>query len=46
MAYMHAFKKTVQGASILPVFQGGAPAGNESISMYQNSLGIAYSWKL
>ncbi len=46
VAYMHAFENTVQGASILPVFMGGAPAGNERISMHQNSFGIGYSWKL
>ncbi|MBL0163734.1 MAG: outer membrane protein transport protein [Xanthomonadales bacterium] len=45
-AYMHAFKNTVEGASILPVFMGGAPAGNERISMYQNSFAIGYSWRL
>lgn len=45
MAYMHAFENSVNGASILPVFFGGAPAGNERISMYQNSIGIAYAWK-
>lgn len=45
MAYMHAFSKTVQGASILPVFMGGVPGGNERISMYQNSIGISYGWK-
>lgn len=44
--YMHAFSHSVQGASILPVFMGGAPAGNERISMYQNSVGIGYAWKL
>jgi long-chain fatty acid transport protein len=44
--YMHAFGHSVQGPSILPVFMGGAPAGNERISMYQNSVGIGYAWKL
>ena len=46
VAYMHAFKHAVQGPSILPIFMGGAPAGNEKISMYQNSIGMGYSWKL
>jgi long-chain fatty acid transport protein len=46
LSYMHAFGNTVQGASILPVFLGGAPAGNERITMYQNSIGVSYSWKL
>lgn len=45
VAYTHAFENSVQGASILPVFMGGQPAGNERISMYQNSLGVGYAWK-
>ncbi len=46
MAYMHAFKNDVSGASILPAFFGGPPAGTETIKMYQNSLGVTYSWKM
>ncbi len=46
VAYMHAFDNSVQGKSIMPVFFGYPPAGNEKISMHQNSLGISYSWKL
>ncbi len=46
MSYMHAFSNDVKGASILPVFMGGAPAGNEKIEMYQNAVGIQYSWKM
>lgn len=46
VSYMHAFEHSVQGASILPVFMGGMPAGSERISMHQNSLGVAYAWKL
>ncbi|HEY9098200.1 MAG TPA: outer membrane protein transport protein [Thiobacillus sp.] len=46
MSYMHAFKNDVSGASLLPAFSGGAPSGNEKIDMYQNSLGIQYSWKM
>ena len=46
VSYMHAFNSSVQGMSILPVFMGGMPAGNERISMHQNSLGISYAWKL
>lgn len=48
MSYMHAFKESVSGASVLPTFPptNGAPAGNETIEMYQNSLGIQYSWKM
>ncbi len=46
VSYAHAFKQTVKGASILPVFMGGMPAGQEEIGMYQNSIGIQYAWKL
>ena len=46
-AYMHAFEKTING-DVNPIIQqyfgGVAPAAN--ISMYQDSLGIAFSWKL
>ncbi len=45
-SYMHAFENSVDGASILPVFMGGAPGGNERISMYQNSFAVGYSRKL
>lgn len=45
VAYMHAFKHSVSGASILPVFMGGMPAGTEKISMYEDSLGIQFAWK-
>jgi long-chain fatty acid transport protein len=44
MAYMHAFKNSVQGPSLFNAF--GVPAGTEKIQMYENSLGIAYSMKL
>ena len=37
MAYMHAFENEVSG-------QG--PFGVDTIQMYQNSLGIQYSWKM
>ena len=39
MAYMHAFKNDVTGAD--PFF-----SGTDKIQMYQNSLGVAYSWKM
>lgn len=38
MSYMHAFKNDVSGASNF--------GGTEKIQMYQNSLGIQYSWKM
>lgn len=42
MAYMHAFKNDVSGV------RPGAPFGSgvDTIKMYQNSLGIQYSWKM
>ena len=39
MAYMHGFKNDVSGAD--PFF-----GGTDTIEMYQNSLGVQYSWKL
>jgi long-chain fatty acid transport protein len=43
LAYMHAFKNSVSGASLFNNF--GVPASTEKIQMYQNSLGVAWSWK-
>ncbi len=42
MAYMHGFKNDVSAA------RPGAPFGTnvDTIEMYQNSLGIQYSWKM
>lgn len=45
MAYMHAFKNSVQATSLFSNWLGAA-GGTEKIQMYQNSLGIAYSMKL
>ncbi len=39
-AYMHAFSNDVSG--VRPGFGGGV----DTIKMYQNSLGIQYSWKM
>jgi long-chain fatty acid transport protein len=39
MAYMHAFDNKVSGSD--PFF-----GGTDTIKMYQNSLGIQYSWKM
>lgn len=44
VAYMHAFENSVSGPSLFNQF--GVPAGNETIEMYQNSIGIAYGVKL
>lgn len=41
MAYMHGFKNDVSGAR--PAGFGG---GTDKIEMYQNSLGVQYSWKM
>ncbi len=41
MAYAHAFDNDVSGARPVPF--GG---GTDTIEMYQNSLGIQYSWKM
>jgi long-chain fatty acid transport protein len=46
MAYMHAFKNSVQGSSLFNSFPiAPATAGSEKIQMYQDSLGIAYGMK-
>jgi len=44
MAYMHAFKNSVQAPSLFNRF--GVPAITERIQMYENSLGMAYRIKL
>jgi long-chain fatty acid transport protein len=48
MAYMHAFRNSVQGTSLFATWLApqGVNAGIEKIQMYENSLGIAYSMKL
>jgi long-chain fatty acid transport protein len=43
MAYMHAFKNSVSGASLFNKFLGDN--ATENIQMYENSLGIAYGMK-
>ncbi len=45
MAYMHAFENSVKGASFFNAVLGTSTI-TETIKMYQDSLGIAYSWKL
>lgn len=46
LAYIHAFKKTVNGSGSIPGTPAGAPlgGGNANISMYQDSIGISYGW--
>ncbi len=43
MAYMHALKNDVSGQGFDDL---GNPTGINTIQMYQNSLGIQYSWKM
>ena len=44
VAYMHAFRKKVNGANSIPL-GGGFPGGNANLRMYQDSLGVAYGVK-
>ena len=46
VSYMHALSKTVTGPSAITTLVGGANFGTESLKMYQNSIGIAYGWKM
>jgi long-chain fatty acid transport protein len=47
-SYMHAFEEKVRGSNSIP--PGFPPAGfgggNANIKMYEDSLGIAYGWRL
>jgi long-chain fatty acid transport protein len=47
-AYMHAFENTIEGSGSIP--PGNPPlgfgGGEADITMYQDSLGVAFSWKL
>jgi long-chain fatty acid transport protein len=43
LAYMHAFENSVKGSNSVPV---GFGSGNVNLKMYEDSLGIAYGWKL
>jgi long-chain fatty acid transport protein len=40
---MHAFEEKVRGSGSIPAMFGG---GEADLKMYQDSLGIAYGWKL
>ena len=48
VGYMHAFETTINGTnSINPAAPpAGMGGGEANIHMYQDSLGVAYSWKL
>ena len=41
LAYVHAFKKSVNGVNSIP---GGLGGGNANISMYEDSIGVTYGW--
>jgi len=43
VGYMHAFETTINGSGSIDPTSGG---GEANIHMYQDSLGVAYSWKL
>lgn len=43
LAYMHAFNKKVNGSGSIPAGFGG---GNADLQMKQNSLGVAFGWKM
>jgi long-chain fatty acid transport protein len=43
LAYMHAFKKEVNGVNSIPPGFGG---GNANLHMYEDSIGIAYGIKM
>jgi long-chain fatty acid transport protein len=42
-SYMHAFEKKVNGAGSIPPAFGD---GNADLEMYQDSIGVAYNWKM
>ena len=47
-AYMHAFENSVKGSGSIP--PGNPPigfgGGNANLKMYEDSIGVAYGWKL
>jgi long-chain fatty acid transport protein len=43
VAYTHAFEDSVNGTNAIPPQFGG---GNVKIKMFQDSIGVAYGWKL
>ena len=46
VSYMHAFSKTVSGPSFFNGFTAPLSSGSETIKMHQDSIGIAYGWKM
>jgi long-chain fatty acid transport protein len=43
LSYMHAFENSVNGTASIPSTFGG---GNANLKMYEDSIGLAYGWKL
>ena len=43
VGYMHAFNKKVNGSGSIAPTSGG---GEANLHMYENSLGVAFSWKM
>lgn len=43
VSYMHALNNKVEGTNSIPASFGG---GNANLEMDQNSLGVAYAWKM
>jgi len=41
VAYVHAFKQTVNGSNSIPGAYGG---GNANLSMTEDSIGVSYGW--
>jgi len=41
-SYMHAFEEKVKGSGSIPFI----PGAEANLKMYEDSLGIAYGWKL
>lgn len=47
VGYMHAFNKKINGSgSIPPGMPPGMGGGEANIKMHENSIGVAYSWKM
>jgi len=46
IAYIHGLNNSVTGPSFFNNFTAPASSGTETIKMYQNSIGIAYGWRM
>jgi long-chain fatty acid transport protein len=45
-SYVHAFSNSTTGASMLSNYTAPLSAGNATLKMHQNAVGIAYGWKM